>query len=90
MLAFNPNGREGPEVAGRQEGFLFYVAWLGHQSLNIFTNADAHGVFRPVLVVANCATLKMLAANNPPFDELAYDLTGAITDSDVCGGTGTP
>jgi len=26
MAAFNPRGREGPEVSGREEGFLFWIA----------------------------------------------------------------
>lgn len=89
MLAFNPGGREGPEKSDRREGFLFHWAWLGHQSLNLFTNADAHGVYRPVLLVAGCSTLRALAANNPPFDELAYDLTAALTDSAACGSDNT-
>ena len=29
MLGFNPGGREGPEKADRQEGYLFWLAWLG-------------------------------------------------------------
>src|SRR4051794_15202987 len=28
MLAFNPNGREDPGTAGRDEGYLFWDAWL--------------------------------------------------------------
>ncbi len=27
LLAYNPNGREGPENAARQEGYLFWLAW---------------------------------------------------------------
>ena len=88
MLAYNPGGREEPDKPGRDEGYLFHWAWLGHQSLNLFTNADAHGVYRPVMIAASCSTLRAIAANNPPFDEIAYDLTAALTDSAVCGGRG--
>ena len=88
MLAFNPGGREAPEKEDRDEGYLFHWAWLGHQSLNLFTNADAHGVYRPVMVAASCHTLRAIAANNPPLDEIAYDITAALTDPAVCGKTG--
>jgi phospholipid/cholesterol/gamma-HCH transport system substrate-binding protein len=85
MLAHNPGGREGPEEAGRLEGFLFHLAWLGHQSTNLFSNADAHGVFRPVLLSGTCATLRQTATSNPPFGELLSGLTGVLTDPNVCG-----
>ena len=29
-VAYNPNGREGPSVDGREEGYLFWAAWLQH------------------------------------------------------------
>ena len=31
MAAYNPNGAEAPGVAGRDEGYLFWAAWLGAQ-----------------------------------------------------------
>src|SRR3954471_4645792 len=58
MVAFNPNGREGPEVKGREEGYLFWLAWLGHQSVQIFNAADAHGTFRSVTIAFPCNALR--------------------------------
>ena len=28
LFAYNPGGREGPDKAGREEGYLFWLAWL--------------------------------------------------------------
>ena len=50
MAAYNPEGREDPDKADRDEGYLFCLAWLPHQSANIFSTADAHGPLRPSLV----------------------------------------
>ena len=48
MVGYNPNGREGPDVAGRDEGFLFWLAWLHHNGAALFSSSDANGPFRPV------------------------------------------
>ena len=62
MAAYNPSGREGPGRAdGREEGYLFWLAWVAHQSTNLFSTADAHGPFRPSLVSGSCQTFRALA-----------------------------
>ena len=38
LVGYNPNGREGPEVAGRDEGFLFWIAWLQHNGGALFAH----------------------------------------------------
>ncbi|MEA2126616.1 MAG: phospholipid/cholesterol/gamma-HCH transport system substrate-binding protein, partial [Solirubrobacteraceae bacterium] len=57
LLAFNTGGREGPEVAARDEGYLFYLAWLAHTSIQLFSGQDAHGVFRPLMFGGTCNTI---------------------------------
>jgi len=84
LLGLNPNGREGPSVASRQEGYLFYLAWVGHQSANLFSAADAHGPLRPVTVGGSCATIAGIAQNNPVLED-TLGLTGVLTDPNVCG-----
>jgi len=65
LLGFNPNGREAPGSATRQEGNLFWLSWLSHQSANLFTNADAHGPMRPVTLGGTCATIRGTAQSEP-------------------------
>ena len=39
LLAYNPNGREGPENAARQEGYLFWLAWAQHMAIQLFSTS---------------------------------------------------
>ena len=65
LFAFNPNGREEPGKPGRQEGYLFWIAWLGHQTNYVFSSADAHGSYRPVFLGGPCGILQGLLAEDP-------------------------
>ena len=73
MASFNPRGREGPDVAGREEGYLFWLAWLVHQSPNLFSTADAHGPLRS-LVSGSCQTIRSIVEQTPEL-EFQLDLT---------------
>ena len=84
MAAFNPNGREGPDAPGRHEGYLFWIAWVAHQSANLFSTADAHGPFRPSLVSGSCQTFRSIVADRPEL-EFLMNLTPLITDPELCG-----
>jgi phospholipid/cholesterol/gamma-HCH transport system substrate-binding protein len=68
MVAYNPNGREGPDVKNRDEGYLFWLAWLGHQSVQIFNASDAHGIFREVAVAFPCNALRSYVGDNPEME----------------------
>jgi phospholipid/cholesterol/gamma-HCH transport system substrate-binding protein len=84
LAAHNPNGREDPDNAARQEGYLFWAAWLQHMATQLFSNADAHGTFRPVTVAAPCATIEQLVHEQPELEFLQM-LTPILTDSAACG-----
>jgi phospholipid/cholesterol/gamma-HCH transport system substrate-binding protein len=84
MAAYNPDGREDPGKRERQEGFLFWLAWLPHQSANIFSTADAHGPLRPSLVAGSCQTLRTMAKDRPE-TEFALNLTPILTNPELCG-----
>lgn len=47
-LAYNPPGAE--------EGYLFYLAWLNHDTNNLFQLQDAQGPLRRGLVLQSCLT----------------------------------
>jgi phospholipid/cholesterol/gamma-HCH transport system substrate-binding protein len=83
LLAFNPNGREGPDNAARQEGYLFWLAWAQHQAIQLFSTSDAHGTFRPVTLAAPCATIKQSIKGQPELEFLEM-LTPLLTDSAAC------
>jgi phospholipid/cholesterol/gamma-HCH transport system substrate-binding protein len=87
MLASNPNGREGPEKPGRDEGFLFHLAWAAHQSTNLFSNADAHGPGRPITFGGTCGIVRSTVNSEPQLEQL-LGLTGVLSDPRVCGSGG--
>ena len=41
MLGHNENGREAPDKEGRDEGYLFHLGWLAHQTANLQSVDDA-------------------------------------------------
>jgi phospholipid/cholesterol/gamma-HCH transport system substrate-binding protein len=86
LFGFNPNGREGPEKATRDEGYLFWLAWLGHQGVNIHNTSDAHGTMRPIALMGTCNTLASFAAERPEM-EFLLNLT-PILSSPACKQSG--
>lgn len=84
-LAYNKDGREGPEQADRDEGYLFWAAWLQHNGASVFSASDANGVLRPITVGGACPTLRQTADQNPP---LGMVLGPALLDPTICGGNG--
>jgi phospholipid/cholesterol/gamma-HCH transport system substrate-binding protein len=84
MLANNPGGAQGPDVAGRSEGYLFDLAWTSHQSDNLFSNQDAHGTGRPITTGGTCAIIRGSVESQPELEEL-LGLTGVLSDPNVCG-----
>jgi phospholipid/cholesterol/gamma-HCH transport system substrate-binding protein len=76
MAAFNPRGAEGPEVANRDEGYLYWAAWLGHNGNSVFQTADGTGLYRRIYLTASCQTLLSILASSPlapivtPFQQL--------------------
>ncbi|MDX6699350.1 MAG: phospholipid/cholesterol/gamma-HCH transport system substrate-binding protein [Solirubrobacteraceae bacterium] len=65
LFSYNPGGRQGPEVANREEGYLFWIAWVTHQTVNVFSTGDAHGSLRPVFVGGPCGVLAGALAEDP-------------------------
>ena len=84
MLGHNPNGAEGPGTANRQEGYLFWLAWVGHQTTNLFGNADAHGPGRPFTTGGTCTSFQQTVELQPELEEV-LSLSGVLTDPRVCG-----
>jgi phospholipid/cholesterol/gamma-HCH transport system substrate-binding protein len=83
LIGYNDKGREGPGVAGRDEGYLFWIAWLGHNAGAVFSTADATGIFRPVAIQATCSTIKQSIADEPELGFL-QGLIGAVLDPRIC------
>jgi phospholipid/cholesterol/gamma-HCH transport system substrate-binding protein len=85
MLGYNKNGKEGPDVAARDEGYLFWLAWLNHDGAALFSSSDAHGTFRPVTVASTCQTLKQTVAEQGEDAAFLLGVVGVLTDPSLCG-----
>jgi phospholipid/cholesterol/gamma-HCH transport system substrate-binding protein len=64
MAAFNPGGAEPPSTPNRNEGYLYWAAWLGHNSNSIFSVADGNGLQRRIYLTASCANIGEILASN--------------------------
>jgi phospholipid/cholesterol/gamma-HCH transport system substrate-binding protein len=84
MVGFNPGGRQGPDVAGRDEGFLFWLAWLNHDGAALFSSSDANGPFRPVTAAADCDTLREISSEEGGNQIYALVFGKPLFDAGVC------
>jgi phospholipid/cholesterol/gamma-HCH transport system substrate-binding protein len=74
MLGHNKDGREAPDKEGRDEGYLFQLGWLAHQTTNLQSVDDANGPTRPIFLTGTCSTLTSLV-NDIPQVEFALGLS---------------
>jgi phospholipid/cholesterol/gamma-HCH transport system substrate-binding protein len=81
LLGHNAGGKQGPGTPGRDEGYLYWIAWLQHNGASVFSSADANGSFRPITVAGTCGTLQQTANTNPA---LALLFAPALLDPKVC------
>ena len=82
LAGYNEQGRQGPSVAGRDEGYLFWLAWLQHNGASLFSMSDANGPFRPVTIGGTCSVLKEITGENPPLNLLYQPV---LLNQQVCG-----
>ena len=91
MAAYNPNGAE--PVTGnpvkdkaRDEGYLYWVGWLGELTDSIFSTSDANGSFRRAYLGFDCRTIKSIVGANPGAGDL-IGLLNPLNDTALCGGS---
>jgi hypothetical protein len=61
-------------VTGREEGFLFWLAWVTHETANLINIDDGNGPMRPIFLTGTCGTLTSLV-NDIPEAEFALSLS---------------
>jgi phospholipid/cholesterol/gamma-HCH transport system substrate-binding protein len=83
LLTYNPRGAEPPGTPGRDEGYLYWLGWLSHITVNEFSTQDAHGSFRRVYMTSGCNTVRSLVALDPT-GGLASGLIQLVTPGAVC------
>ena len=65
MAAHNPRGAEPVGTPGRDEGYLYWAAWLGHNGDSVFSSEDANGLYRRITLNIGCDQILNLVAAEP-------------------------
>jgi phospholipid/cholesterol/gamma-HCH transport system substrate-binding protein len=85
MAAYNPNGAEPPGAEGRDEGYLYWAAWLGHNGNSVFSTQDANGLFRRIYFTASCDNVANILADSP-LAPLVTNLAPLFAAGGACAG----
>jgi phospholipid/cholesterol/gamma-HCH transport system substrate-binding protein len=65
MAAYNPRGAEAPGTPGRDEGYLYWLAWLSHNGNSVFQAQDGNGSYRRIYFTASCGSTASILASSP-------------------------
>ncbi len=70
MAAYNPRGAEPPPATlpgspPRDEGYLYWLAYLAHNGNSVFANQDGTGIYRRIYLTESCASAAGLLAQSP-------------------------
>ncbi|MDQ3728054.1 MAG: MlaD family protein [Actinomycetota bacterium] len=80
MAAYNPRGAEECTATscppGRDEGYLYWAGWLGHNSVSVFQAQDANGLYRRIYFTAGCEELLNILTGSPGGPAIAGLVTG--------------
>lgn len=96
MAAYNKNGAEpvtgnAAQDANRDEGYLFWLAWVAQNTTSLFSTSDAQGPLRRFVLLLTCTSIRAELARDPAAGPL-LGLTNALNDPGLCpsgeGGTG--
>jgi len=85
MAAYNPNGAEplcaqSAVAAGtctRDEGYLYWAGWLGHQGPQVFDAGDGNGFYRHIYLTIGCDQIfNIVDATTPLIQLIQENVTG--------------
>jgi phospholipid/cholesterol/gamma-HCH transport system substrate-binding protein len=62
---FDNSGADAPGTPNRDEGYLYWLGWLGHVGNSTFANQDAHGTYRNLYLTATCESASAIVGATP-------------------------
>jgi phospholipid/cholesterol/gamma-HCH transport system substrate-binding protein len=98
MAAYNPGGAQpacssgalGADTCSRDEGYLYWAAWLGHNSANVFGQGDGNGFYRRIYLTMGCDQVINIVSFGTgtanPVAELVTGLTDLVRGT-LCPGS---
>ena len=81
MAAYNPGGAEPSGTAGRDEGYLFWAAWLGHNTASLYSAGDGNGYYRRIYLSMGCDQVNDLITDPNPAVQLVTQLVTGFTNA---------
>ncbi len=89
MAAHNPRGAEPIGADGRDEGYLYWAGWLGHNGNTVFSAGDGNGFYRRIYFTAGCDQIVNIVggeveAQINPLAEIVTGLTEPVREQ-LCG-----
>ncbi|HWH43740.1 MAG TPA: MlaD family protein [Thermoleophilaceae bacterium] len=90
MAAFNPNGAEpltgnAARDAARDEGYLYWVAWIAHNTDSLFSTSDGSGPLRRGQLTVSCDTIRDTIAGEAPAAAGLLGFLPLLSDPNTCG-----
>jgi phospholipid/cholesterol/gamma-HCH transport system substrate-binding protein len=92
MAAHNPHGAEPLGAEGRDEGYLYWAAWLGHNGDTVFGAGDGNGFYRRIYFTVGCDQLLNIIGTSgvpDPIKEIVTGYSGPVRDA-LCPPSTTP
>jgi phospholipid/cholesterol/gamma-HCH transport system substrate-binding protein len=88
MVAYNPRGAEPPPATlpgtpPRDEGYLYWLAYLSHNANSVFQSQDGAGLYRRIYFTESCASVAGLLKQTGPLGAL-------VTGQNQLFGVGRP
>ena len=88
MGAYNPNGAEKisgnqPKDLARDEGLLFWLAWVSQNGNSLFNTGDAQGPYRRVVALTTCSSIRGSVLQEPA-SEIIEGVTNLLNDAKLC------
>lgn len=83
LASHNPGGAEPTGTPGRDEGYLYWAAWLGHNTASLYSAGDGNGYYRRVYLSMGCEQVNDLISNPNPVAEQFTQLVTGFTQSVV-------
>jgi phospholipid/cholesterol/gamma-HCH transport system substrate-binding protein len=65
MAAYNPGGAQPVGTPNRNEGYLYWAGWLGHNGNSVFSSGDGNGFYRRIYFSASCANILNIVSSTP-------------------------
>lgn len=81
LASRNPNGAEPSGTPGRDEGYLYWTAWLGHNTASIYSAGDGNGFYRRIYLSMGCEQANEIITDPTGTKDPLSQIVSGLTDS---------